>query len=303
MDTLTRRLDGGRAAPATIARKRAVLHGALGYAVELGLLPANPLATVNWQAPRAGQAADPRTVPSPAQVRAVLAQVTRSRPELTAFFACLYYAALRPEEAVALRRGDCVLPARGWGTLILTTACPRTGSAWTAAGTPHEPRGLKHRPAGAIRLVPIPPVLVALLRRHLRDHGTAPDRRLFRGARGGILSESQYGRAWHTARAEALSPDTAATGLARRPCDLRHAALSLWLNATASPAEVAARAGNSVSVLQHVYAHCVDGHDQVASQLIEDALRPDNPIAYGDGKSSAVPPSPVRAGAGTRGRP
>ena len=64
---------------------------------------------------------------------------------MTAFFACLYYAALRPEEAVALRSGDVVLPAHGWGMLILTGACPGTGSAWTSTGTPHEPRGLKHR--------------------------------------------------------------------------------------------------------------------------------------------------------------
>lgn len=31
------------------------------------------------------------------------------------------------------------------------------------------PRGLKHRPDGAIRVVPIPPVLVRMLRQHLFD--------------------------------------------------------------------------------------------------------------------------------------
>jgi len=70
-----------------------------------------------------------------------------------------------------------------------------------------------------------------------------PDGRLFRGARGGMLSESVYGRAWHAARLAALGPGLAATPLARHPYDLRHAALSLWLNATGEPAEVAARAG------------------------------------------------------------
>jgi len=67
-------------------------------------------------------------------VRAILTQVARLHPELTAFFGCLYYAALRPEEAVALRQANLILPARGQrGKLILTGACPRTGSAWTAA--------------------------------------------------------------------------------------------------------------------------------------------------------------------------
>jgi hypothetical protein len=38
-----------------------------------------------------------------------------------AFFGCLYYAALRPEEAVALRTSDCHLPTSGWGMLRLAS--------------------------------------------------------------------------------------------------------------------------------------------------------------------------------------
>jgi len=183
----------------------------------------------------------------------------RARPELAAFFGCLYYAALRPEEAVALRRDKLLLPAHGRGKIILAAACPRTGTAWTTIGTPHEPRGLKHRPEGTIRVVPIPPILVRMLRRHLRQFGTAPDGRLFRSTRGGMLGESVYGRVWHAARQAALCPELAATALARRPYDLRHAALSLWLNATGAPAEVAARADTSTRILHEVYLHCTDG--------------------------------------------
>jgi hypothetical protein len=76
-------------------RKRAVFHGALGYAVELGLSPANPAGLVRWRAPTAAAAVSPATVASPAQVRAILAQVARVQPELAAFFGCLYHAALR----------------------------------------------------------------------------------------------------------------------------------------------------------------------------------------------------------------
>ncbi len=68
--------------------------------------------------------------------------------------------------------------------------------AWTADGTSYEQRGLKHQPEGSVRTIPIPPVLVTLLRQHLRYY--APDGRLFRGA---PLSESSYGRAWRAARA------------------------------------------------------------------------------------------------------
>ena len=76
-----------------------------------------------------------------------------------------------------------------------------------------------------------------------------------------MLSESVYGRAWHAARQAALGPGLAATALARRPYDLRHAALSLWLNATGAPAEIAARAGTSARVLHEVYLHCTDGRE------------------------------------------
>ncbi len=193
LDALTLRLDGGPAAAATVIRKRAVFHNAVCYAVELGLLPVNPLGQVKWTAPRATTVVNPQTIAGPAQVRAILCEVACLRPELTAFFGCLYYAALRPEEAVALRWSNLILPAHWRGKLILTETCPRTGSAWTSTGTPHEPRGLKHRPDGAIRVVPIPPVLADLLQQHLREYGNAPDGRLFRGARGGILSESTYG--------------------------------------------------------------------------------------------------------------
>jgi integrase len=172
LDGLRTRLDGTPAAASTISRKRAVLHGALGYAVELGLLPANPVQKVHWHPPEAAIAISPVTLASPAQVRAILNQAARARPELAAFFGCLYYAALRPEEAVALRRDDLILPAHQRGKIILAAACPRTGTAWTSTGTPHEPRGLKHRPEGTIRVVPIPPILVRTLRRHLRQSGT-----------------------------------------------------------------------------------------------------------------------------------
>ena len=64
-----------------------------------------------------------------------------------------------------------------------------------------------------------------------------------------------------------------ASPLAGRPYDLRHAALSLWLNAGVPPQEVAQRAGHSVEVLLRVYAKCLDGGEGVANKRIEAALK------------------------------
>jgi integrase len=274
LEALTFRLDGSRAAANTVIRKRVVLHGALGYAAEAGLLPDNPLDSFAWRVPQSSAAIDPAVVASPEQVSALLDAVARTRPELTAFFGCLYYAALRPEEAVALRLADCDLPSFGWGMLRLTAATPRTAAAWTSDGTSCEQRGLKHRPDGAIRMVPAPPVLVALLREYDAVYGTGPDGRLFRGTRGGPLSGSLYGRTWQSARTLAFGPELAASGLARRPYDLRHAALSLWLNSGGDPAQIAARAGHSVAVLLTVYSHCIHGRDDLLNQQIDRILEP-----------------------------
>jgi integrase len=95
---------------------------------------------MQWRTPVAACTVNPQTVASPVQVRPILSQVTRIRPELTAFFGCLYYAALRPEEAVALRREHLILPAHRRGKLVLTGACLRTGAAWTIADTPRPLR-------------------------------------------------------------------------------------------------------------------------------------------------------------------
>ena len=122
LEALTFRLDGSRAAANTIIRKRAVLHGALSYAAEARLLPDNPLDNFGWRVPQSSAALDPAVVASPDQVSALLDAVARTRPELTAFFGCLYYAALRPEEAVALRG----TPGSGWGMLRLHPP-PRPG--------------------------------------------------------------------------------------------------------------------------------------------------------------------------------
>lgn len=58
----------------------------------------------------------------------------------------------------------------------------------------------------------------------------------------------------------------------RRPYDLRHAAVSTWLNARVDPTLVAAWAGHSVQVLLQVYAKCIVGRDEIARRRIEAAL-------------------------------
>jgi integrase len=109
-----------------------------------------------------------------------------------ALYARMYFAALRPAEAVALRQQDCDLPEEGWGRLILHTSRPIAGKQWADSGEAHDERGIKSRGEGETRPVPIPPELVAILRWHIDEFGVAEDGRLFRSERGGVVAASTY---------------------------------------------------------------------------------------------------------------
>jgi integrase len=128
------------------------------------------------------------------------------------------------------------------------------------------------RDPDAIRIVPIPPLLVRALQEHIKEFATATDGRLFRNERGGILGSTTYSRVWEEARQLAFTPAQAASPLAGRPYDLRHAALTTWLNAGIGPAEVSKRAGNTVEVLLRRYAGCLDNQADSINRRIEHAL-------------------------------
>jgi hypothetical protein len=87
-----RNLTEKAAAGSTQRRKRSVFYNALGYAVEQGHLPSNPVDRIQWTTPAVAQSVDRRVVVSPAQARSLLAAVralSGRGQHLDAFFACL----------------------------------------------------------------------------------------------------------------------------------------------------------------------------------------------------------------------
>jgi integrase len=120
--------------------------------------------------------------------------------------------------------------------------------------------------------VPIPPELVALLRWHVTAYGTAPDGRLFQTMRGGLIQDTGYGEVWAEARTRALTSTEFKASLAKRPYDLRHAAVSTWLSSGVEPQLVAERAGHSVAVLFRVYAKFLKDGDEAANAKISARL-------------------------------
>lgn len=283
------RLDGKPSAASVVGRKRSVLYNALDYAVERKALTRNPLPDLKWSPPKTVQAIDKRTVVNHQQAIKLLDAVRNqgpSGPRLVAFFAVMYYAAARPGEAVNLHRGDVVLPdlvqnpeteewqepENAWGELLLSESAPETGARWSSTGRRRDRRQLKHRGRGDTRPVPCPPPLVKILREHMLTCPPKPSGQLFYGLKGGELSQSTYGHAWERARKAALTPAEFASPLAKRPYDLRHAAVSTWLSAGVPPTQVAEWAGHSVTVLLQIYAKTLAGQEDVSRVRVQQAL-------------------------------
>jgi integrase len=215
-------------------------------------------------------------VANPTQVRILLDAVRRESkrgPHLVAFFGCLYYAAMRPSEAVALRVSICDLPPSEWGRPDLSGSEPSAGREWTDTRTLREARELKHRGKADTRSVPVPPELVRILSEHIATFGLAEAAGCFAVRR--VVCCRRLPTELSGVRL-ANPPDSRAVRLAvgTSAVRLRHAGISLWLNAGVAATEVARRAGHSVAALLQVYANCIDREGWIYNEPIERALRP-----------------------------
>jgi integrase len=164
LDALAVRTDGRQAAASAIARKRAVFYNALAYAADTGFLNGNTIDSVAWRRPKSAESVDRRVVVDRACARTLLTAVAVQpgvARRLVAFFGLMYYAALRPGEALDVRTENLAcLPETGWRELLLGNSSPRSGTAWTDSGRSRERRQLKHRARKETRRVPVHPELV-----------------------------------------------------------------------------------------------------------------------------------------------
>jgi integrase len=281
LERISAKQDGKLAAPNTANRKRAVLSNIMSYAIhEKKILTSDPLKSITWTRPRKLEVVDPRRVANMDQARRFLdaaAEIEPNGKRLKAFFGCMIYAAMRPEETADLRdtnRADWPQDDNEWGEFLLTNSQPRSGSSWTDDGTVRQRAPLKHRAQDDTRPVPAHPALVKLINDHISEFGTGPGGRIFNLAGGGIITDRVYLAVFHEARAKAFTEAEAASLLVSRPYDWRHMAVSLWLNAGVPPAQVAEWAGHSTDVLLRVYAKCISGQQDEAKRRILEATEP-----------------------------
>ena len=91
------------------------VYSALAYAVELELLATHPMDRIHSPRAQHTDVVDRRVVVNPQQAASLLQAVRTIHPSLEAYFACLYYAGLRPAEARHLRESNFRLPGSRMG--------------------------------------------------------------------------------------------------------------------------------------------------------------------------------------------
>lgn len=271
-----------RAGAKHFEKRRAIFSGFIKHLLVNGLLADNPLSNplLGWKRPTDLQTVDkvsPREVGNRKQVEAMLAAVSYTGlhgQRYLAFFGLMYYAMLRPEEAVILGRDQCELPRKAgkWGQLILEESSSWAGKRWTTEGTPSERRPLKHRGKGDTRPVPLPPRGVELLRAHLKLFPPGADGLLFTTPSGRKPTHGTLARIWQDARQIGQGPTERGGLLLHRPYSLRHSGISMRLYAGVPPVQVAEWAGHTVSELQETYAKVIQGYERRWEQQIDNFL-------------------------------
>ncbi len=260
---LTRKLDGEPLAATTAARYRTNTRACLLAAVEAGALPSDPWPPLSRtrsrrKVTRRKASVDIRSLPSPATMELALSAIESHQPGSKTYrvmTAVAYYAGLRPSEVAMLRIRALSLPAAGWGRIEVTEA----DVSYDESGEP------KTGP----RSVPIPAVLVGILRDWLEEQGLSdPHDLIFRTRNDTRPTASNWGRAWHRAlRSIGHGP--------LRVYDCRHAAATTWLRAGVPLGEVARRLGHSVETLVSTYVGALDDEEQVANERIDAVLAAD----------------------------
>ncbi len=251
--------DGTQLASSTSSRFRKTAKSCIRRAFELEIIPADPWPPTmrgrsQRKAVRVRRTVDVRTLPDPdTMARALSAMITHQPASATyqAMTAVAYYAGLRPSEVVMLRCSALVLPDDGWGALEVREA----DISFDESGEP------KTGP----RSVPIPPVLVEMLRARITDLDLAEGDLLFRTRTGHRPTASNWARSWQRALREIGHPSL-------RVYDCRHAAAATWLRAGVPLAEVARRLGHSVEILVSTYVGVIEGDEKIANERIDAVL-------------------------------
>jgi integrase len=251
--------DSGKPlAASTAGRYRKNAKACIRRDAELDQIPADPWPPTprgrsRRKARRTRKAVDVRRLPDPQTMARIIQAIPTQHPgslKYEVLTAIVYYAGLRPSEAVMLRPRSRHLPETGWGTIWVVEADDGFDEA--------------AEPKTGDRAVPIPPELVAMLRAWIGDHRVGPDDLMYRTRNDRRPHPSVWGRRLHKACADA--------GAGRMTVyDCRHARATTWLGDGVKLGTVARWLGHTVETLVSTYIGALQGDDLAGRKLVDEA--------------------------------
>jgi integrase len=272
-------LDGKQRqlAASSLARTRAVVRAAFTHARKRRLIEWDPWEPVQAPSLRDLDRVDPDLVMAPQQVRAMADACAAINPRYEAFVLVHGLCGLRPGEAIELRRRDIGFRD---GRPVNVTSRGTYSSVPQRFLAPGESRRrpLKGRGRRASRTIPLPSELVEVIERHLAEFvGSRADAHVFTTPGSRPLNLSNFHRnVWAPARQAVFTQDDPLRRVRRH--DLRHAAITAWLNAGVPLKTAQAWSGHkTASVLLDTYLGVIRGDEDLALSRFEALLHSHDP--------------------------
>jgi integrase len=247
--------------PATVSRLRRTVkvhfnHGARMDVIAPNLFPPAPPRTKKSKQTLGGRVLREH-LPSVEQATQAVEAIRSHQPAshgYHALTACVLYAGMRPSEAAALDVERLSLPDRGWGTALINAAVQDQSCRW---GDEDEQIGATK--TGLDRTVPLPPVLVAILKNYVGERRTG---QLVETRCGNRPTYSNWTRAWTRARRT--------QGGNWHLYDLRHLCATTMVDAGVPLGEVAERLGHTVQTLTDTYLGNLAGHRKHSNRMLDE---------------------------------
>ncbi len=267
--------DGARRdlAPSSIARTRAVVRAAFTNARKRRLIEWDPWEAVEAPQLRDQDRVDPDMVMTPGQIMTVAARCAEHDPRWEALILLQGMCGLRPGESLALRARD-IRWQEGRPVEVTVRATHSSLPDRFFADGETRRRPLKGRGEKATRTVPTPPPVADALRCHptartARDTATL----LFGSSTGAPLHLSNFHRdVWKPVKAATFAEGDPLR--VARLHDLRHAAITTWLNAGVPLKTAQTWSGHkTLSVLLDTYLGVMRGDEALARTRLANALR------------------------------
>ena len=215
---------------------------------------------------------DPDLVMSPTDVIAIAQACGRIDQRYEAFVLIQGLCGLRPGEAVELRRRNLTITDGHITELTVRGSYAEVPDRFLLDGETRR-RPLKGRGQRASRTIPVFTALEPALSRHLETFTTRGDSaRVFTNGAGSKINLSNFHRdIWAAAREQTFPADSSLRNARRH--DLRHAAITAWLNAGVPLKTCQAWSGHAtVSVLLDTYLGAVRGDHQLGRSRVDTTL-------------------------------